>query len=48
MRQTKKGNWWYFGMKAHIDVDADSGLVHTVVGKRPKPKKGFCPTMGLT
>ena len=32
MRQTKKGNNWYFGMKAHIGVDADSGLVHTVAG----------------
>jgi IS5 family transposase len=32
MRQTKKGNQWHFGMKAHIGVDADSGLVHTVVG----------------
>lgn len=31
MRQTKKGNQWHFGMKAHIGVDADSGLVHTVV-----------------
>jgi IS5 family transposase len=30
MRQTKKGNQWFFGMKAHIGVDADSGLVHTV------------------
>jgi IS5 family transposase len=30
MHQTKKGNQWYFGMKAHIAVDADSGLVHTV------------------
>ena len=28
--QTKKGEQWYFGMKAHIGVDADSGLVHTV------------------
>ena len=26
MRQTKKGNQWYFGMKAHIGVDAESGL----------------------
>ena len=26
MHQTKKGNQWYFGMKAHIGVDADSGL----------------------
>jgi IS5 family transposase len=32
MKQTKKGNQWYFGMKAHIGVDAESGLVHTVVG----------------
>ena len=30
MTQTKKGNNWHFGMKAHIAVDADSGLVHTV------------------
>jgi IS5 family transposase len=30
MHQTKKGNQWFFGMKAHIGVDADSGLVHTV------------------
>ena len=32
MHQTKKGNQWYFGMKAHIGADAESGLVHTVVG----------------
>ena len=32
MHQTKKGQQWYFGMKAHIGVDAHSGLVHTVVG----------------
>jgi IS5 family transposase len=32
MHQTKKGNQWHFGMKAHIGVDVDSGLVHTVVG----------------
>ena len=30
MRQTKKGQQWYFGMKAHIGVDVESGLVHTV------------------
>ncbi len=30
MHQTCKGNQWHFGMKAHIGVDADSGLVHTV------------------
>jgi transposase, IS5 family len=31
MHQTKKGAQWYFGMKAHMGVDASSGLVHTVV-----------------
>ena len=30
MHQIKKGNQWHFGMKAHIAVDADNGLVHTV------------------
>ncbi len=30
MHQAKKGNQWYFGMKAHIGVDKDSGLVHTL------------------
>ena len=32
MHSSKKGNQWYFGMKAHIGVDAASGLVHTVRG----------------
>ena len=32
MHQTKKGNQWYFGMKAHVGVDVASGVVHTVVG----------------
>src|SRR5690606_29011422 len=30
MRQTKKGNQWHFGMKAHIGVDEESGVVHHV------------------
>lgn len=30
MHQTKKGNQWHFGMKAHIGVDAGTGYVHTV------------------
>lgn len=30
MTSTRKGNQWYFGMKAHIGVDAHSGLVHSV------------------
>jgi IS5 family transposase len=32
MHQTKKGNQWHFGMKAHIGVDVASGVVHAVVG----------------
>jgi len=32
MHQTKKGNQWFFGMKAHIGADAASGLVHSVIG----------------
>jgi len=30
MHQTKKGNEWHFGMKAHIGVDAGTGYVHTL------------------
>ncbi len=30
MHQTKKGNQWYFGLKAHIGVDAKQGTVHSV------------------
>jgi len=30
MRQTQKGGSWSFGMKTHIGVDVESGLVHTV------------------
>ena len=33
MHQVKKGNQCYFGMKAHIGVDADSGLIHTIICK---------------
>jgi transposase, IS5 family len=32
MHQTKKGNQYYFGMKSHIGVDSESGLVHSLVG----------------
>jgi IS5 family transposase len=31
MHQTKKGNQWYFGMKAHFGVDSRSKLIHAVV-----------------
>ncbi|RBI68396.1 IS5 family transposase [Roseovarius sp. TE539] len=30
MSSTKKGNDWYFGMKAHVGVDAESGIVHSL------------------
>ena len=30
MHQTRKGNQWYFGMKAHIGVDSRSKLIHSV------------------
>jgi IS5 family transposase len=36
MSSTKKGNQWYFGMKAHIGADTAHGLVHTVVGTAAK------------
>ena len=32
MHSNKKGNQWYFGMKVHIGVDAETGLVHVVRG----------------
>jgi len=31
MKQTKKGNRWYFGMKAHVGTDIGKGLAHSVV-----------------
>ena len=30
MHQTKKGNQWHFGMKAHIGVDSGTGVVHSM------------------
>jgi len=30
LRQTKKGNQWYFGMKAHVGVDNRTKLIHSV------------------
>ena len=32
MHQTRQGKQWYFGMKAHVGVEADSGVVHTLTG----------------
>lgn len=31
MHQTKKGNQWYFGMKAHLGVDSKTKLIHSAV-----------------
>jgi len=31
MQQTRKGKQWYFGMKAHVGVDSQSKLIHSVV-----------------
>ena len=31
MHQTKKGNQWYFGMKAHIGIDSKTKVIHAVV-----------------
>jgi IS5 family transposase len=31
MQQTRKGNQWYFGMKAHIGVDSKTKMIHSVV-----------------
>lgn len=36
MSSTRKGNQYYFGMKAHIGVDGDSSLVHSLVGTKAK------------
>ena len=30
MHQTKKGNEWHFGMKVHIGVDSQTGVVHSM------------------
>ncbi len=36
MSSTKKGNQWYFGMKAHIGVDTQTGVVHSITGTAAK------------
>lgn len=32
VHSVKKGNTWHFGSKAHIGVDKDSGVIHTIKG----------------
>src|SRR5438874_719326 len=45
MHQTKKGNQWYFGMKAHLGVDSRTKLIHAVVARRPmSPTARCCPS----
>ena len=44
--QVKKGNTWHFGYKAHIGVDKDSGLVHTVAAT-PATVHDVSPTSSL-
>jgi IS5 family transposase len=47
MHQTRKGQQWYFGMKAHIGVDAASGLVHTVIGTAANVSDIACAAQAL-
>ena len=47
MHQTRKGQQWYCGMKAHIGVDADSGLVHTVIGTAANVSDIACAAQAL-
>jgi IS5 family transposase len=47
MHQTRKGQEWHFGMKAHIGVDADSGLVHTVIGTAANVADIVCAAQAL-
>ena len=44
MHQTRKGNQWYFGMKAHIGVDSKTKLIHSVAATPPGPfHRRFAP-----
>src|SRR5436309_14623533 len=46
MSQVKKRNTWHFGMKAHIGVDLDTGLVHTLVTTtRREPDQNMLPQL---
>jgi IS5 family transposase len=42
MHQTKKGNQWYFGMKAHLGVDSRSKLIHAVVATAANVHDAAC------
>jgi IS5 family transposase len=42
MHQTKKGNQWYFGMKAHIGVDSQSKVIHAVTATPANVHDSVC------
>jgi IS5 family transposase len=42
MHQTKKGNQWYFGMKAHIGVDSQSKVIHAVAATPANVHDSVC------
>ena len=42
MHQTKKGNQWYFGMKAHIGVDSQTKVIHAVVATPANVHDSVC------
>ena len=42
MHQTKKGNQWYFGMKAHVGMDSQTKLVHSVAATAENVHERYC------
>lgn len=49
MHQTKNGSQYFFGMKAHIGADAESGLVQSIVGTAQHlqtAEQKQCPVQG--
>jgi IS5 family transposase len=42
MHQTKKGNQWYFGMKAHIGVDSQTKVIHAVAATAANVHDSVC------
>jgi IS5 family transposase len=47
MHQTKKGNQWHFGMKAHLGVDVASGVVHTLTGTAANEELGAIQSVSV-
>jgi len=42
MHQTKKGNQWFFGMKAHIGVDSRTKVIHAVAATAANVHDAAC------